>query len=145
MMRVTTLYARSARATAEYYTRYLTEADGELPGRWAGGQSVGLGLRGRVSTDTLEAVLAGLDPGTGRCLGRPLEDRFTRHGTTIPAVAGFDATFSAPRSVSVLWALTGDDRFVEAHDVAVQAGAYPIVCVSGRDGGCQVAASMRSP
>ena len=37
------------------------------------------------------------------------------------AVAGFDATFSAPKSVSVLWALTQDSRLLEAHDVAVRA------------------------
>ena len=37
------------------------------------------------------------------------------------AVAGFDATFSAPKSVSVLWALTQDDRLLEAHDTAVAA------------------------
>ena len=36
-------------------------------------------------------------------------------------MAGFDATFSAPKSLSVLWALTGDDRLLEAHDVAVTA------------------------
>ena len=44
-------------------------------------------------------------------------------GRVVKAVAGFDATFSAPKSLSVLWALTGDDRFLEAHDVAVDRGA----------------------
>ena len=39
----------------------------------------------------------------------------------VQAVAGFDATFSAPKSVSVCWALSGDDRFLKAHDVAVTA------------------------
>jgi conjugative relaxase-like TrwC/TraI family protein len=39
----------------------------------------------------------------------------------VPAVAGFDATFSSPKSVSVCWALSGDDRFLKAHDVAVTA------------------------
>ena len=34
---------------------------------------------------------------------------------------GFDATFSSPKSVSVCWALSGDDRFLKAHDVAVTA------------------------
>ena len=31
MLRVTTLYACTAAATAQYYTRYLTQADGEHP------------------------------------------------------------------------------------------------------------------
>ena len=35
------------------------------------------------------------------------------------AVAGFDATFSAPKSPSVWWALTDDAGLLEAHDVAV--------------------------
>jgi conjugative relaxase-like TrwC/TraI family protein len=39
----------------------------------------------------------------------------------VRAVSGFDATFSAPKSLSVWWALTGDDRLLEAHDVAVTA------------------------
>ena len=42
-------------------------------------------------------------------------------GKTIRAVAGFDATVSAPKSVSVLWGLTGDTGFAAAHDVAVRA------------------------
>ena len=36
-------------------------------------------------------------------------------------MAGFDATFSAPKSLSVWWALTGDPGLLEAHDVAVRA------------------------
>ena len=39
----------------------------------------------------------------------------------IRAVAGFDATFSAPKSLSVLWALTQDPRLLDAHDTAVNA------------------------
>jgi hypothetical protein len=39
----------------------------------------------------------------------------------VKAVAGFDATVSAPKSLSVLWALTGDDRLLAGHDVAVRA------------------------
>ena len=39
-----------------------------------------------------------------------LRDRQTADGRVVRAVAGFDATFSAPKSVSVWWALTGDPR-----------------------------------
>jgi conjugative relaxase-like TrwC/TraI family protein len=47
---------------------------------------------------------------------------YTRYLTGAPGEGpGFDATFSAPKSLSVLWALTGDDRFLEAHDTAVKA------------------------
>lgn len=121
MMRVTTLYAGSAAATAKYYTKYLTQAQGEEPGVWSGAQAAGLGLSGEVSTDALEQLLTGCDPLTGLTLGNPLVDRTTANGTMIRAVAGFDATVSAPKSLSVWWALTGDAGLAECHDVAVYA------------------------
>ena len=121
MIRVTTLYASGAGASAAYYTGYLTKADGELPGVWAGSQAPGLGLSGEVTTEALEALLSGLHPTTGMLLGRELVDRLDKHGNTIRAVAGYDATFSAPKSLSVLWGLTGDDAFAECHDAAVAA------------------------
>ena len=45
---------------------------------------------------------------------------------------GFDATFSAPKSLSVWWALTGDHRLLDAHDVAVTAALRRISSGSGR-------------
>ena len=121
MLRVMTLYASSAAATAKYYTRYLTDAPGEVPGQWSGKQADLLGLAGSVSTEALGLLLSGHDPVSGVLLGYPLVDRTLANGKVIRAVAGFDATFSAPKSVSVLWALTGDSGFAECHDVAVQA------------------------
>ncbi len=120
MLRVRTLYACSAGETARYYTRYLDEPD-EDPGRWRGHQATGLGLTGTVDTDQLETLLSGHDPTTGHQLGSALADRFKADGTVIKAVAGYDATFSAPKSLSVWWALTGDPGLLEAHDVAVAA------------------------
>jgi conjugative relaxase-like TrwC/TraI family protein len=121
MLRVTTLYASSAEATAAYYTRYLAEAPGEQPGVWCGEQAAALGLSGRVAVDELQTLLGGSDPRSGAPLGTPLVDRTLADGRVIRAVAGFDATFSAPKSVSVWWALTGDPGLPEAHDTAVQA------------------------
>ena len=121
MIRVTTLFASGADASVAYYTGYLTKADGELPGVWAGSQARGLGLSGEVTTEALEALLSGYHPDTGMLLGRVLVDRVDKHGNTIRAVAGYDATLSAPKSLSVLWGLTGDERFAECHDVAVAA------------------------
>jgi conjugative relaxase-like TrwC/TraI family protein len=121
VLRVTTLHASSAAATARYYAQYLTAAPGEVPGVWSGRQAGGLGLAGRVEVDELEALLSGRDPTTGTPLGRELLDRYTADGRVVRAVSGFDATFSAPKSVSVWWALTGDRRLLDAHDVAVAA------------------------
>ena len=121
MLRVTTLYAGSAAATAKYYTKYLTPAPGEEPGTWLGGQAAGLGLSGEVSTEALELLLSGRDPISGTVLGYPLVDRTLASGKVVRAVAGFDATVSAPKSLSVWWALTGDPGLAECHDVAVSA------------------------
>ena len=62
MLRVTTLYASSAVATAAYYTRYLAQAPGEEPGVWSGRQAEGLGLAGEVEADDLQRLLEGRDP-----------------------------------------------------------------------------------
>ena len=140
MLRVTTLYASSASATALYYTRYLAAAPGEEPGVWCGDQAIGLGLSGRVDAGDLRTLLEGRDPTTGRSLGSLLVDRTMANGAVVRAVAGFDATFSAPKSVSVWWALTGDPGLLEAHDLAVctaldhleRFGATTRVRVNGR-------------
>ena len=98
---------------------YLAVAAGvgtgiEAPGRWGPGASV-LGLTGEVAGPDLDAVLAGRRPGDGAVLGSG-RDRVT--------VAGFDLTFSAPKSVSLLHAL-GDGEVADAvaagHDEAVAA------------------------
>jgi conjugative relaxase-like TrwC/TraI family protein len=121
MLRVTTIHANTAGASARYYTRYLADDGPEGEGRWLGRQAAGLGLSGSVSTEDLEALLSGHDPTTGRRLGTPLVDRVSPKGKLIRAVAGFDATFSAPKSLSVWWGLTGDPGLLEAHDLAVRA------------------------
>ena len=121
MLRVTTIHASSAGDSARYYTRYLAEEGPDGEGRWLGRQAENLGLSGSVATEDLEALLSGRDPVTGTLLGKPLHDRVDAKGRLIRAVGGFDATFSAPKSVSVLWGLTGDGAWAEAHDVAVRA------------------------
>jgi TrwC relaxase len=85
-MRVTTIYAGSAAATAKYYTQYLTQAVGEEPGCWLGAQAAEFGLSGQVSTEALESLLSGCDPTTGASLGRPLTDRFLTNGKLVKAV-----------------------------------------------------------
>ncbi len=88
---------------------------------WSGRQAAGLGLDGPVDADDLRALLEGRDPADGAALGSPLVDRTLADGRVVRAVAGFDATFSAPKSLSIWWALTGDPGLLEAHDVAVRA------------------------
>ena len=87
MLRVSTLYADTSVTTAAYYTRYLTQADGEQPGRWTGRQAGVLGLSGEVTTEELQALLEGGDPHTGVSVGAPFVNRETTSGRLERAVA----------------------------------------------------------
>jgi conjugative relaxase-like TrwC/TraI family protein len=85
----------------------------ESGGRWNGKAALELGLHGEVVQDALLAVLEGRNPSGGM----PLVT--TSHGGHRP---GWDCTFSAPKSVSILHALgsqTDAHRLAEAHDAAV--------------------------
>lgn len=95
---------------------YYAEA-GESPGYWLASSHL-LGLDGVVDGDDLRAVLSGHHPGTGEQL----------HLARNRKVPGWDLTFRAPKSVSILWGLgePGVTRQVAAaHDAAVaRAVAY---------------------
>src|SRR5688500_16089832 len=71
----------------------------EARGEWIGSAGLELRLTGAVEADELRRVLAGLDPRDGSSLRDP---------TSRVRVAGFDLTFSAPKSVSVLFCV-GDE------------------------------------
>jgi conjugative relaxase-like TrwC/TraI family protein len=114
-VRVTTLKGAGAgRYYTEHLPSYYLNGD-EPPGRWWGQGADRLGLQGVVDSDAFLAVMAGHDPATGRYLGR-------RFGEG--SVRGYDATFSAPKSVSVLFGLGEPEvrrQVVEAHESAVRA------------------------
>ena len=88
----------------------------EPPGRWWGRGAPAVDLSGTVRPEQLEAMLHACDPGPGGGLGRTFGAKSAR---------AFDATFSAPKSVSVLWALSPDAgvqaEVLAAHDAAVVA------------------------
>jgi conjugative relaxase-like TrwC/TraI family protein len=89
---------------------------GEAPGTWTGAGAGELGLSGGVSADQFNALLAGQDP---RDPERPL-----RAGISQPQVAALDLTFSAPKSVSVLYAVAPAEvsaALVDCHEHAVAA------------------------
>jgi conjugative relaxase-like TrwC/TraI family protein len=90
---------------------YVGGAD--AAGRWCRRSATQLGLIGEVDADALNAVLAGVEPTT--------ETVLRRRGR----VPGFDVTFSAPKSASVLFGLADDEvaaAVQRAHDRAVPAG-----------------------
>lgn len=115
-VRVTTLKGADAGA---YYVEALPNYyldSGEPRGVWIGAGAGMLGLAGEVDDGHFLALMAGMDPQRPeRSLGRAYDES---------SVRGFDVTCSAPKSVSVLFALGGDDvrrQVLAAHDTAVSA------------------------
>ena len=110
----------------------------EPPGRWWGSGRLAIGLDGEVTGEQLRELLDGRDPTTGAKLGRKFGGKSAR---------GFDCTFSAPKSISVLWALTPDPwvraEVLASHEAAVDAAlgwfdAHGAVTRRGTDGVHQV-------
>src|SRR5271168_3353782 len=83
-------------ATADYYSEGQ-----EIIGSWGGKGAHMLGLTGAVDKDSFDRLCDNLDPRDGK----PLTVR-TRSDRTV----GYDFTWSVPKSVSLLYALTGDQH-----------------------------------
>lgn len=97
-----------AKGREDYYVR------GELRGRWAASSTALVGLAGTVSPEDLRHVLADRDPRGGTRLGAAANRK----------VPGFDLTFRAPKSVSVLYGLGTPEvarTVTTAHEAAVDA------------------------
>ncbi|EHO5973794.1 conjugative transfer relaxase/helicase TraI [Salmonella enterica] len=102
----------SIKGDAGYYSHEDNYyASGSLDSRWMGEGAEKLGLKGEVASADMDAVRQGRLP-DGSDLSR-MVDGVNKHRS------GYDLTFSAPKSVSVM-ALVGEDRrFIEAHNRAV--------------------------
>lgn len=91
----------------DYYT-----GKGEAPGRWFGALAPDLRLEGVVDAEDLTALLEHRNPATGEKLNQA-------------RMPGFDLTFRAPKSVSILYGLgeagTVTGEVVAAHEAAVNA------------------------
>jgi conjugative relaxase-like TrwC/TraI family protein len=92
-------------ATSDYYSEGQ-----ELVGCWGGKGAARLGLEGTVDKSSFERLCDNLHPATGE----PLTVR-TRSDRTV----GYDFTFSVPKSVSLLYAMTGDAEILAAFRGAV--------------------------
>ena len=97
-------------AQERYYASALEE-----PGRWLGQGAAQLGLHGTVEREHFHNLLAGVSPdGT---------QKLVQNAGKSDRQAGWDLTFSAPKSVSVFWATVPESvRAVveEAHRYAVE-------------------------
>ena len=97
---------------ASYYELddYYSEQE-SANSKWIGKGAEELGLSGEVDGDTFKALLEGKV--AGQQLGTIRDGEITHK-------PGWDLTFSAPKSVSVLAEVAGDRRLIEAHEKAVQ-------------------------
>ncbi|WP_432758948.1 MobF family relaxase [Escherichia coli] len=104
------------RMFSQIANNYYTDKDnyyvlGSMGERWAGRGAEQLGLQGSVDKDVFTRLLEGKLP-DGADLSR-MQDGSNKHRP------GYDLTFSAPKSVSVMAMLGGDKRLIDAHNQAV--------------------------
>jgi conjugative relaxase-like TrwC/TraI family protein len=109
-----------ANAKENYYT------EGEhVRGEWQGQLAERWGLQGEVQEQQFARLSEGQHPSTGEQLVRHQTAReyLNDRGTTVQSMehrAGWDATFSAPKSVSLTALVGGDDRVRKAHGESVR-------------------------
>lgn len=104
-----------------YWTRNqqgFSEWQGRLAGQW--------NLNGPVHDDHFARLAEGQHPQTGEQLvrhqvSRTYEGKGGKEVTSVEHRAGWDATFSAPKSVSITALVGGDDRVRIAHRESVRA------------------------
>ncbi|MCU7806619.1 MAG: relaxase domain-containing protein [Candidatus Thiodiazotropha sp. (ex Semelilucina semeliformis)] len=113
MLRIHT--SNSAKKAKEYFSSELTKGDyffgaQEIAGQWGGKAAELLGLSGEVTKEAFNQLVDNINPQTG--------ERLTPHnkGNRRP---GYDMTFSAPKSLSVLYEYSKDERLLEAFREAV--------------------------
>lgn len=109
MLRITAL--KSAAGAAGYFEKDDYYADGKSPSAWAGDGAKALGLNGPVDPDAFRSVLEGNLPGVSEHLGTERNGEWQHR-------PGWDATFSAPKSVSIMAEIGGDKRLISAHERA---------------------------
>lgn len=108
-------------ARVNYYT-----AGHRIVGHWHGQLAAEWGLQGEVDDARFERLADGQHPSTGGQLVRHQTPRTLMNAqgessTTMEHRAGWDATFSAPKTVSLTALVGGDDRVREAHRESVTA------------------------
>ncbi|MBO0783187.1 MAG: relaxase domain-containing protein, partial [Ktedonobacteraceae bacterium] len=112
----------------EQYTNtkenYYTQSD-SIEGRWFGKLAGEFGLKGEISRDQMSRLVEGQDTQTGRQLIKHVRpytctNKFGEKVTTRGHRAGWDLTFSAPKTISLAALVGGDERLKEAHRRAVE-------------------------
>ena len=100
---------KSAARAREYYTQALVKEDywsraAGVLGMWAGKIAERLGITGEVKSKIFEALSLNKHPET--------EERITARNRK-GRIVGFDMNFGVPKSVSILYAFTGDQKIID--------------------------------
>lgn len=110
---------QNAQQAEHYFSQdnYYTTEEGFDKSAWAGKGAAMLGLSGGVHREQFMELLNGNV--AGQELGKWVRNEATgeREREHRP---GIDLTFSAPKSVSLLAEVAGDEKVSQAHDIAVQ-------------------------
>ena len=121
----------SASQAQTYHAKEFTAAEQNywkqgdaIQGEWQGKLADKFGLEGAVGAEEFARLSEGQHPKTGEQLvrHRKVQEYESETGKTVAPVehrAGWDATFSAPKSVSLTALVGGDDRVRDAHREAV--------------------------
>lgn len=106
----------SASQAAQYYESgdYYVKGEEAKNNSWHGKGAAELGLNGDVDAKQFKQLLQGIMPD-----GTQLKKGFDRHGNEIHR-PGYDLTFSACKSASILAIVGGDERIFAAHIAAVK-------------------------
>ena len=121
----------SAGQAQSYHSKEFTSREqnywsqkGEISGEWQGKLAAKFGLSGAVAAEDFARLSQGQHPKSGERIVRQrasyqYKDSEGKTITTMEHRAGWDATFSAPKSVSLTALVAGDVRVREAHREAV--------------------------
>jgi conjugative relaxase-like TrwC/TraI family protein len=104
---------------------------GEIVGTWQGRLASHYGLGERVGAEEFARLSQGQHPQTGEQLVRhrasyQYQRADGKKVTSTAHLAGWDATFSAPKSVSLTALVGGDERVRQAHRVSVRVALHEL-------------------
>ena len=126
----------AAQAETYYQEKYVQDdyysEEKRVVGGWFGRGAEALGLSGEVASDDFRAILRGQRPSTGEVLVHNANGRTERR-------AGWDATFNAPKSVSIQALVGRGTELAQAHQRAVSRALVELeqYALSRRNGGSE--------
>jgi len=114
MLRITV--SKGGKAAANYFKDSLSKQDyysenAKVMGRWHGKTAARIGLPSEVTEKDFELMVKNRNPLTGEKI--TVRDAANRR-------AGYDFTFNAPKSVSIVEAITKDEAIRVAHRTAIE-------------------------